>query len=316
MQLWLAWVGYLATSGAILLSGFRLCRETDALASRRGWTRSWAGLVLLATITSIPELLTGVSSVVLANTPRIAFGDVVGSLAFNLLILGGLAVVGRRHIFQLASPHHLPAVVYAGLLTAYALACTVAAPQLPASLGGAALLALLAAYLAVMWDLHRRGLAPSQGDGQPHGSMGLLLLNAAILIVAAAALPYVGAAIADGSGLGRTFVGGAFVAVSTSLPEVAVTLAAWRIGAPDLAIGNLVGSNLFDLAILGIDEALYPGSLLVVAEPGHLSLLGAALVMTGLLWLGLRWPRQVSGRLVGAIILALFLGAQAISYLG
>lgn len=311
----MAWVGYLAASAVILVSGFHLCRETDALAARRGWTRSWAGLVLLATVTSFPELLTGLSAVTAADAPRIALGDVVGSLAFNLVILGALAMVGRRRIFQVASPGHREAVAVVAAVTAFALVLVLVGGRW-GPLAAWALLVLPALYLAAMWHLHRRGLVAPDESSPASPSLTALAVHAALLVVAAAALPYVGATIADSTGLGRTFVGGLFIAVGTSLPEVAVTLAAWRIGAPDLAIGNLVGSNLFDLAILGIDEAAYQGNLLAVVEPGHVALLLAALMMTLLTWVALRFPQRVSGRLVGAAIVGLYVAAQALSFAG
>ena len=80
----------------------------------------------------------------------------------------------------------------------------------------------------------------------------------------------VGAELADHTGLGEAFVGSLFIGVSTSLPEIVVSFAAVRIGAADLAYGNLLGSNLFNLAILGIDDILYPGGpILDVASPAH-----------------------------------------------
>lgn len=308
-----AWPLYGAASAAILYSGFRLCKETDALAARWGWTRSWAGLVLLATVTSLPELLTGISSVTVADTPRIALADVAGSLVFNLAILAVLAVVVRRRLFQVANPGHGAAATYATLLAAAATLAVLAAPWLPLAGGGLVLLLFPALYAVAMWDLHRRGLAPAT-EAAEGGSTLRLLAHALVIVAAAGALPYAGAEIADETGLGRTFVGGLFIAFSTSLPELAVTVAAWRIGAPDLALGNLLGSNLFDVAILGVDEAFYQGPLLANAEPGHLALFGGAVAMSGLAWLGLRLPQRVSGRLVGAAMLAVYGAVQLVAF--
>lgn len=312
--LW-AWLLYVGASAVILDSGYRLCRETDALAARWGWTRSWAGLVVLATVTSLPELFTGLSSVTVAGTPRIALGDVAGSLAFNLAILGVLAIAVRRHLFQVAGPGHLAAVRQAAFLTLVATGIAVAAPWLGRPWLGLALLPLPLLYGLVMWDLHRKGTVPrTEAQASREGSVVRLAWQAVLVVAAAGALPYAGAAIADATGLGRTFVGGLLIAASTSLPELAVTLAAWRIGAPDLAIGNLVGSNLFDVALLGIDEAFYTGPLLANVEAGHVVLLAASLAMTALVWLGLRHPLRVSGRVVGGAIVLLYVAAQAVAF--
>lgn len=304
---------YVGASAVILDSGYRLCRETDALATRWGWTRSWAGLVVLATVTSLPELFTGLSSVTVADTPRIALGDVAGSMAFNLAVLGVLAMVTRRRLFQIAGPGHLAAVRQAAFLTLVATGLAVVAPWMAQPWLGLTLLPLPFLYGLAMWDLQRKSVVPRSEDPPQEGSLVRLAWQAVLIVAAAGALPYAGAAIADATGLGRTFVGGLLIAASTSLPELAVTLAAWRIGAPDLAIGNLVGSNLFDVAILGIDEAFYAGPLLASVEAGHLVLFAAALAMTALVWLGLHHPLRVSGRVVGAAIVLLYVGAQAVS---
>lgn len=309
-----AWALYGAASAVILYSGYHVCRETDALATRRGWTRSWAGLVVLATVTSLSELFTGLSAVRLADAPRIAVADVAGSLAFNLLILGVLAMAARRHLFQVSSPSHRVAIAYAATAAGLAAVAVVAWPRLPTAATPWLLLAFLPLYLAVMWDLHRRGVAPETApEGIPGGAFRLVA-HAVVLVVASGALPYAGAAIADSTGLGRTFVGGLLVAASTSLPEVAVTLAAWRLGAPDLAVGNLIGSNLFDVAILAVDEAAYAGPLLQTTEDGHAALFAAAAGMAALAWIGFRWPAKASGRLLGAAMVMTYLAAQVFAY--
>ena len=106
------------------------------------------------------------------------------------------------------------------------------------------------------------------------------LMAAALVVGAALALPRLGAAIARESGLGETFVGSLFVAVTTSLPEIVVSLTAVRIGAIDLGVGNVLGSNLF---ILGRDDLfLAEGRLLAAVDPVNAVSLFAIVVMNGL----------------------------------
>lgn len=309
------WPLYGLASAAILVSGFLLCREVDSLAARLGWTRGWAGLVVLATITSLPELFTGLSSVTIANTPRIAIGDVAGSLAFNLAILGVLAVAVRRPLFQATDPGHRHTALHALGLSAAVLALALAAGRVPHAVLAWAPWTLPVLYGLSMRRLHRLGVVTEAAPGaEARGSLGALLLHATILVAAASILPFAGAGIADSTGLGRTFVGGLIVAVSTSLPEVAVTMAAWRLGAPDLAVGNLLGSNLVDVAILGADDMVYAGALMSSSESGHVALFATATAMTALLWGALRWPSRASGRLVGVALVLLYVAAQALSF--
>jgi cation:H+ antiporter len=98
--------------------------------------------------------------------------------------------------------------------------------------------------------------------------------------------------VADGLGaalgLSRSFVGTVLMAVVTTLPEMAVTLGALRLGALDMAIGNLLGSNLFNVVILAVDDAFFVrGPLLAQAAPVHAGTAVTALVMTGLVIVGL-----------------------------
>jgi cation:H+ antiporter len=115
-------------------------------------------------------------------------------------------------------------------------------------------------------------------------------LNAVVIIAAATYLPHLGERIAELTGLGRTFVGSIFIAVSTSLPELVVTVGALRIGAIDIALGNLFGSNLFNIGILAVDDVFYTkGPLLSNVSPNHIVSALAAITMTAIAIIGLTY---------------------------
>jgi len=108
------------------------------------------------------------------------------------------------------------------------------------------------------------------------------------VVVVGSWLPEAADQLAGALGLSRSFVGTVFMALVTTLPEMAVTVGALRLGALDMAIGNLLGSNLFNVFILAVDDAFYTrGPLLVAASPVHLGTTVTALVMTGLVIVGL-----------------------------
>jgi cation:H+ antiporter len=115
-------------------------------------------------------------------------------------------------------------------------------------------------------------------------------LAAAVVVGAALFLPEAGAAIAEETGLGQSFVGTAMIALATSLPEVSVSLAAVRMGSIDLAIGNVLGSNLFNVLILAIDDAVYTqGPILANVGPKHMIATFAVLMMNGILLVGITY---------------------------
>ncbi len=92
--------------------------------------------------------------------------------------------------------------------------------------------------------------------------------NAILVILSAIFLPKIGEGLAATTGLGQTFVGNIFIAISTSLPEVVVSIAAVRMGSVDLAIGNLFGSNIFNIFILALDDIFFTrGPILSFRKP-------------------------------------------------
>jgi cation:H+ antiporter len=111
-----------------------------------------------------------------------------------------------------------------------------------------------------------------------------------IIIVAALSLPYFAEHIAEMTGLKQSFIGTFFLAVSTSLPEIAVSIAAVKMGSIDLAVGNLLGSNIFNILILAIDDLFYTkGLLLQNASPSHLISILSTIIMSAIVVIGLSY---------------------------
>jgi cation:H+ antiporter len=142
---------------------------------------------------------------------------------------------------------------------------------------------------------------------------------AAVAVVAAAVwLPRLGAELARQTGLGQAFVGSLFIAITTSLPEIVVSLAAVRIGALDLGIGNVLGSNLFNLLILGWDDVFYrQGPLMADAAASHGVSIAAIVIMNGLFLTGLTYKLMTKRFVVAwdtGAIAAVYVLAVALSY--
>jgi cation:H+ antiporter len=113
-------------------------------------------------------------------------------------------------------------------------------------------------------------------------------VSAVVVVAAGIWLPYIAGDLAAAMGWRQSFVGTLFVAAVTSTPEVVVTVAALRMGAIDLAIGNLFGSNLFNIAILAIDDLAYlPGPLFADVSIAHAASAFSAMMMSGLAVVGL-----------------------------
>lgn len=308
------WLQFAIVSGVIVVAGFYLSRYGDVIAEKTGLSGSWIGLALLATVTSLPELVTGISSVTAAHEIDIAVGNVLGACMFNLLILALLDAVYRKgSIFAKERKGHLLIAAYGILLLGMSAAGLLLAQagRMPALAHvGLYAPAFILVYLAAMhaaFHYEREEVAEfeaAQAERYPHITLrqaGARFAVSAVAVVAAGAmLPFIAAELADQMGWNHSFVGTLFVAAVTTLPEATVTFAALRLGAIDMAIANLLGSNLFNIAILAVDDAFYlPGPLLAHVSPVHAVTALAAIAMSAVVVIGLLTrPR---GRLGGVM---------------
>ena len=314
-------LGFLACAVAIGVAGTYLSRYGDVIARRTGMGGSWVGLVLVATVTSLPELATGVSAVTINQAPEIAVGDVLGSCVFNLLIIVVLDLLQRgESVYTRARQGHILAAGFGVVLIGFAGFNVLLAQGGPhwawghVGLYSPVIVVLYAVAMRTVFRYetsHREQVQP-----EPERDRGLTLAQAlqryaaAALVVIAAGiwLPYLGKALAAQMGWSQSFVGTLFVAAATSLPEVAVSVAALRIGALDMAIGNLFGSNLFNIFILAIDDVAYlKGPLLANVSPVHAVSALSAIMMTGVAIVGLLFrPKLRVFKTVGWVSIVLF----------
>ena len=294
------WLQLLAAVVLIVLAGSRLSGDADAVSARTGLSRSWIGVLLLATVTSLPELVTGVTAVAYTGAPDIAVGGILGSCVFNLTILVLLDVIthrsGRRQsIYLRVTGGHTISSAFGLTLIAIAGLGTLAAWRgVSLAVGSVGMYspAILLLYLFAMRQIFlsessgRAAPPPPSRDAKHRGSRSLYLslgLAVATVVGTGIWLPNIGDALADVMGWEDSFVGTIFIAVATSLPEVVVTLAALRIGAADMAVGNLLGSNVFNIGILAVEDLVYVrGPLLSDASLIHAVSAFTAIAMTGL----------------------------------
>jgi len=298
------WLQFILCTAVIVFAGFRLSKYGDIIAEKTGLGRTWIGVVLLAAVTSLPELITGVSSVTLFDLPDIAAGDVLGSCMFNILIIALLDFRTRAApISSRAHQGHILTAGYGILMLGLVSLSIVAGTKIP-TLGWIGLYSVffLLIYLGAMrmvffYEKNRLAQIVQSSEEEllykhftSRKVYTIFAINALLIIGAATWLPHLGEEIAEMTGLGTTFVGSFFIALSTSLPELVVSFAALRIGAVDLALGNLFGSNLFNIGILAIDDILYTkGALLSHITDGHLVTANAAIVMTAIAIVGLTY---------------------------
>ena len=303
----LFWLEFLACTLAIVYSGTRLSRYGDIIAEKTGLGKTWIGVILMASVTSLPELVTGLSSVTYADVPNIAVGDVLGSCAFNMLILALLDAIYKPMPISAKAHHGHVLSAGFGILLLSIVALSISSGENIPPLGWIGLYSLLfvSIYLVAMRSVYfyeKRQIAAfvteiaeelKYKDISTKDAVVHYAVNAVIVIIAALFLPMIGESIAEATGLGQTFVGNVLIALSTSLPEVVVCIAAVRMASVDLAIGNLFGSNIFNIFILAIDDIFFiKGPILSFANPNHIISALSAIAMTAIAVIGLTYRAE------------------------
>jgi len=306
-------LGFVAAAAIITFSGTQLSRHGDRLAELTGLSKAWIGLILMATVTSLPELITALSAVIVVKAPDLAMGNILGSCAFNLLLLSVLDVMVKKPITSLVKPGHLVAGSFSIILLTTSGIGILLSHQVP-------LLAWISPFsflLVLIYMLAVRGIFQHERSQLTRGetrdfkgatvssseitqldnparrrellrSMLVYSGHAVVVIAAALFLPYFGENIAQKTGLSDTFFGTLFLAIATSLPELVISISAVRLGSLDMAMGNLLGSNLFNIFVLSITDVFYAGgSLFAVVSSTHLLSILASVMMTAVVALGL-----------------------------
>jgi cation:H+ antiporter len=296
------WLLLLACLVVIGVAGVKLSRYGDIIAEKSGLSRGWIGLILLATVTSLPELVTGLSAVTVAKVPDIAVGDILGSCVFNLLIIVVLDFLYRKEsVYTRARQGNILSAGYSVALIGFVgfNLLLYSSGTIP-SIGHVGVYSpiILLLYVLAMRSLYHYEQAQvsdyveDRVELYPDVSRKQAVRGYAVASIAVVAagiwLPFIARDLATAMAWEQSFVGTLFVAAITSAPEVVVTLAALRMGAIDLAIGNLFGSNLFNIAILAIDDLAYlPGPLLADVSLVHVTSAFSAMMMSGLAIVGL-----------------------------
>lgn len=303
----LLWIAFFVCTAAIVYSGIRLSRYGDVIAEKTGLGRTWVGVVLMASVTSLPELITGISSVTYVDAPDIAAGDVLGSCVFNMLILAMLDAVYRPMPISAKAHHGNILSAGFGILLLSIVAISLFVGNRIFSLGwiGAYSLTFISIYFVAMrliYFYEKKQIAEfikemaielRYREIRTKTAVLNFTINAVIVAVAAIFLPKIGVGIAEATGLGQTFVGNIFIAVSTSLPEVVVSIAAVKADAVDLAIGNLFGSNIFNVFILAIDDLFFTkGPILSMVNLNHIISALSAIAMATIAVIGLAYRAE------------------------
>lgn len=314
----------------LVLGGEVLVRGASALARRLGLSALIVGLTVVAVATSAPELAV-TTGAVLRDEPELALGNVVGSNIGNILLILGIAAL----LVPLAVRRRLVRVDVPLMVLLTAVLLLMASDGSIGRLDGALLLAAFGGYLVLTVVLGRReaeaetgttetaGAAETRDNAAPEDApapvpraLGAVVLGIALLVGGARLLVDGATQIAEAFGVSNLVIGLTVVAIGTSLPELAVSVLAALRGRTDLAVGNIVGSNIVNIGlVLGFPALLADGGLPVPAEAVALDLplmLAAAAALLPIAFTGFvvaRWEGGLFLVLYAAYVTFLILAA-------
>ncbi len=332
------WIQVIICIALVIVVSSKLSQSADMVAEKSGLGRNWVGAILLAGSTSLPELATGVSAINYLDAPDLAAGGIFGSCLFNLMILAILDIItGGGRLFHQAQVSHGLAAGLGSLLLGFAAIGIYLADKdnLHPIVGwiGIPTIVLIALYLISArlisrFEMRRRNEVLEQEveayeyeHVKPRKAYLMFGLSSFLIVVLGVWLAWLGEEVATATGLGESFIGSLLLAATTSLPEVAAGIAAVKLDAVDLAISNVFGSNIFNMAILAVyDLAYLKGDLWTLIGKVHIFTAIIAMMMTSLAIVGLIYRTTRPSRLYLSLdvlgLIVLYLGGMYIIYLG
>ena len=341
-------VVFLAGAAATWFAGTYLSRTTDALDTRFGLGEALGGLILLAVTGSLPEIAI-TASAALSGHLSLAVGNLIGGVAVQTLVLVILDfAVGPRRPLTFLVGSLVP--VIEALMVVVVLATALAGAALPSStnLFGASptSYAVVVLWVGGVWIVNRVrmhppwvGEAPESTPGrrhvrEPHPSGAhpyagvstttvvlIFLAGSAVTLGAGVALQESGSLLASRWGIQGAIFGATFLALATALPEISSGIAAVRLGDIQLAVGDILGGNSFQITLFLLADLLAGTPVIVAAHHSDVWLGGLGLCMTGVtaaaiiarpkrtfLWLGVDSVALVVIYAVGVFLLTRVVG--------
>lgn len=268
---WALFVELLLAGAVVVFAGIRFARLADTVADRLQLGSGWVGLIMLATVTSLPELVTSGTATYIGNVD-LAMGGILGSCSFNITIIVLLnALCGGGSVLRGVSPLHtltssfglaLIGLALLGFVLMEKFACSPLMAQIIELTWAAVILVTYIGCMRLTYRFERIHSIEEHAGSERQGIGTPLAVDVAVMTFILVAASWWLAKLGDllsaheigllGRPLGATFVGACFLAMATSLPEISTSVAAVRLGNLNLALGNIFGSNMFNIFVIPV----------------------------------------------------------------
>ena len=272
---------YLVVAALVTFMSIKASEYVDMLDKTTSLSGAFLGGILLSAVTSLPELFTSISSTLMLDQPGLCIGNILGSNIFNYAMLSFfiLTAVAKFAKCSLSKIHFIVAVsvVAMGLL----IVCNKYG-FLAFDIGNVSVTSVLIIllYVVTVWVMYKMGgTSESEDDGEPVTlSRKQILTRFTIvsigIVVFSVILTYITDELSVRLNLGKTVAGALFLGVATSLPETASTFTLFKIKNYDIAVGNIVGSCLFNFTILSVADFFYRGGgIYTIADTSTMNLI-------------------------------------------
>ncbi len=275
------YVLYLVVAALVTFMSIKASEYVDMLDKTTSLSGAFLGGILLSAVTSLPELFTSISSTLMLDQPGLCIGNILGSNLFNYAMLSFfiLTAVAKFAKCDLSKIHFIVAVsvVAMGLL----IVCNKYG-FLAFDIGNVSVTSVLIIllYVLTVWIMYKMGgTSETEDDGEPVTlSRKQILTRFTIvsvgIVVFSVILTYITDELSVRLNLGKTVAGALFLGVATSLPETASTFTLFKIKNYDIAVGNIVGSCLFNFTILSVADFFYRGGgIYTIADSSTMNLI-------------------------------------------
>jgi cation:H+ antiporter len=262
----MVWIQFVVSAAIVIYAATKLAEYGDIIAVRTQLGGVFVGTILLAGATSLPELIASISAFQIGE-PNLAAGNFFGSNMVNVVLIALVDLVNFQvPLLRRVALNHALTATLTTVLMLTAVISMFADINLAIGWVGIDSLLLIALYFGGVWLIQREGRANTAaavvvqpGPEFPtlrRGAIGFVI-TAAVLVFVVPFLVDASSGIAELTGLGAGFIGTALLSVVTSLPELVAALAAMRMNAFDMAVGNLFGSSVFNMLALGLADFFF-----------------------------------------------------------
>lgn len=265
------WVGiYAALAVCVVFFSIKLANYVDLIDKKTDLSGAFIGGVILAAVTSLPELFTSISAVLFVKQPDLVMGNILGSNLFNMCIFGGAALIAAKSLCRstIGSSHFKTTVITFIMFSIMLLPVVFKKDYTVAGIS------VYSIILLVLYACSIKFMAGDSAESEGEDTSDLTLkqiiirfiIMAVLLVVASIFITYAADQLSETFKLGKTVGGALFLGVATSLPELTSSIALIRKGNFNACAGNVMGSGVFNFCIISVADILYRGGSVYISN--------------------------------------------------